>query len=313
MPTRRLLLALCLAGVLGAGAAAAAPPNVVLIISDDQAWTDYGFMGHPHIRTPRLDRLAGEGLCFTRGYVTVPLCRPSLASMITGLHAHRHGITGNDPDLPDRANGMASRKDPRYARFYETIMANIGQHPTLPRLLAPKGYLSMQTGKWWEGAPSRGGFTHAMTHGDPARGARHGDVGLEIGRKGLQPVADFLAEAKRGQKPFFLWYAPLLPHAPHTPPAELLETYASRAPTAPVARYWAMCEFFDRTCGELLDHLDAQGLAENTIVPNPANVRGGSPELFDLAADPHEKTDLAGKHPDRVEAMTRRLEAWWAQ
>ena len=50
-------------------------PNVVLIISDDQGWTDYSFMGHPHIDTPRLDQLAAESLTFTRGYVPSPLCR----------------------------------------------------------------------------------------------------------------------------------------------------------------------------------------------------------------------------------------------
>ena len=50
-------------------AGAAAPPNVVLIVGDDQGWTDYGFMGHAHIRTPHLDKLAAEGLLFNRGYV----------------------------------------------------------------------------------------------------------------------------------------------------------------------------------------------------------------------------------------------------
>src|SRR5262245_5131257 len=60
--------------------AATSPPNVVLIVSDDHAWTDYGFMGHPHIRTPNLDRLAAQSLMFTRGYVPASLCCPSLAS-----------------------------------------------------------------------------------------------------------------------------------------------------------------------------------------------------------------------------------------
>ena len=59
-------------------------PNVVVIISDDQAWTDYGFMGHPVIQTPHLDRLAEQSLVMDRGYVAAPLCRPSLASMLTG-------------------------------------------------------------------------------------------------------------------------------------------------------------------------------------------------------------------------------------
>ena len=72
-------------------------PNIVLIIGDDQAWTDYGFMGHPQIRTPHLDRLAGEGLTFRRGYVPSSLCSPSLASILTGLYPHQHRITSNDP------------------------------------------------------------------------------------------------------------------------------------------------------------------------------------------------------------------------
>ena len=80
--------------------ALAAPPNVVLIISDDHHWGDYGFMGHPHIQTPHLDRLAAEGLTFRRGYVPSSLCCPSLASIITGRYPHEHLITGNDPPRP---------------------------------------------------------------------------------------------------------------------------------------------------------------------------------------------------------------------
>ena len=69
-------------------------PNIVLIISDDQGWTDYGFMGHKYIETPHLDGLASEGLTFTYGYSTVSLCGPSLASMITGLYPHQHKKIG---------------------------------------------------------------------------------------------------------------------------------------------------------------------------------------------------------------------------
>src|SRR5687767_1652268 len=78
-------------------AANAAPPNIVLIVSDDQAWTDYGFMGHPLIQTPNLDKLAARSAFFPRGYVPTALCRPSLATLITGLYAHQHKISGNDP------------------------------------------------------------------------------------------------------------------------------------------------------------------------------------------------------------------------
>lgn len=77
-----------------------ARPNIVFIVSDDQACGDYGFMGHPQIATPRLDKLASESLTFQRGYSVLPLCRPSLASMVTGLYPHQQGVTGDNPILP---------------------------------------------------------------------------------------------------------------------------------------------------------------------------------------------------------------------
>src|SRR5215510_13465009 len=91
------LLLLLLVSVIPAAADPAPPPNIVMIISDDHAWTDYGFMGHPHIKTPNLDKLASQSLTFRRGYVTSSLCCPSLASLLTGMYPHRHRITSNDP------------------------------------------------------------------------------------------------------------------------------------------------------------------------------------------------------------------------
>ena len=86
-------------------------PNILLIISDDQKWSDYGFMGHQEIRTPHLDRLSSEGILFTRGYVPVSLCRPSLASIITGLYPHQHQIVGNDPYSPEKQRGSAEYQE----------------------------------------------------------------------------------------------------------------------------------------------------------------------------------------------------------
>lgn len=222
------------------------PPNLVLIISDDQRWTDYGFMGHEHIQTPNLDRLASEGVLFRHGYVTSSLCRPSLATIVTGLYPHQHRLTSNDPP----------KGQPR-----EVLTRYIDRVPTLPKLLADRGYLSFQSGKWWEGSYQRGGFTHGMT-----RGTRHGDDGLAIGREGMEEVFSFVDESVEEQRPFFLWYAPFLPHQPHNPPARLLKRYADVAPSPYHARYWAMCEWFDETCGELLDFLDERELADNTLV-----------------------------------------------
>jgi len=231
------------------------PPNVVLILSDDHAWTDHGFMQHPVVQTPHIDALASEGMVYTRGYNVTSVCRPSLASYANGLFPHQSGITGNDPP--------GDARDPALRTSMEAVFA---RYPTVPELLGAAGYLSLQTGKWWEGNPLNHGFTTAMTHGDVSRGGRHGDEGLKIGREGLRPITDFLDSTRGTGKPFFIWYAPFMPHTPHTPPERLLAKYEASGRPVAVARYFAMIEWFDETVGDLLAALDERGLRENTLV-----------------------------------------------
>ena len=230
------------------------PPNIVFILSDDQAWTDYGFMGHEHIETPRLDQFASESLTFPRGYVPTSLCSPSLATIITGLYPKDHGILGNDVVYDRVEDRQESRKNRSEA--YQPIIPRFEKLTTLPDMLKDKGYLSFQTGKWWLGNYKVGGFDYGMTHGDPKRGGGHGDYGLEIGRKGMDTINSYPNLALKEKKPFFLWYAPFLPHFPHTPPQRLLDKYLPKAPTEYVAKYWAMCEWFDETCGQLFDMIE---------------------------------------------------------
>ncbi len=246
--------------------AAPGPPNIVLIISDDQGWTDYSFIGHDYIETPSIDRLAAGGVTFTRGYTAAPLCRPALASIVTGLYPHQHKVVGNDPVFD---SGGTARYGEEWMKlravWNDPVVAGFEQLPTLADMLGEAGYVSLQTGKWWEGDPSRGGFTQGMTHGDPARGGRHGDEGLRIGREGLDEIYEFIEDACADGKPFFVWYAPFLPHAPHTPPDSLREKYLPVAPSRAVADYWAMCELLDITCGQLMDYIDGRGLGEKTL------------------------------------------------
>lgn len=259
----RILVAI-VASLFGAAVTTAAPPNVVMILGDDQGWTDYGFMGSEVVKTPHLDKLAAGSLAFKRGYVPSSLCRPSLATMITGLYPHQHKITCNDPPL---AKDGLGNKSPVFQKQRQEMVAYIEKVPTLPRLLEKRGYVSYQAGKWWEGSACRcGGFTEGMTHGNPDKNGRHGDEGLTIGRQGLKPVFDFLDQAKAGGKPFYLWYAPMMPHSPHNPPERLLNKYLDKTKSIHVARYWAMCEWFDETVGDLLAKLEANGQAANTIV-----------------------------------------------
>ncbi len=208
-------------------------------------------MGHEHLRTPHLDRLARESRVFPRGYVTSSLCAPSLATVITGRYPHEHRVVGNDPPGGKEA----------FAAGRERMSRHLEEWPTLPRLLGARGYASLQTGKWWQGDFTRGGFTEGMT-----KGTRHGDEGLDIGRNSMQPIHDFIGRCRTAGKPFFVWYAPMLPHNPHDPAPELVEHYRSKTDSVHVARYWGNVERFDRTVGDLLDHLDREKLSADTLV-----------------------------------------------
>lgn len=220
-------------------------PNVVLIISDDHAWTDYSFLGNKKINSPHIDNLAKEGLTFSRGYVTTALCSPSLATMLTGLYTHQHGITGNDPV-------RGQNRDLWLDRFFE--------NPMLPKLLADAGYNTLHTGKYWMRQPSAAGFTH-----DNGETGRHGGKSLGIGRNTMKPIYDFIDESKKANKPFFVWYAPFLPHTPHNPPKRLLDKYSDVTP-ASKAKYYAMVEWLDETCGDLMKNLKDKGVDDNTLV-----------------------------------------------
>jgi arylsulfatase A-like enzyme len=252
MVSGRFCYFLGLLALLGAPAAmhASDPPNVVLIIGDDISYRDYGFMGAKHVATPHLDRLAREGMTYTRGYVPTSLCRASLMSIITGLYPHQHGIVGNDPPKGEDRGQM---------------LWAIRRHTTIPKLLTKQGYYCYQTGKWWEGAAAEGGFAAGMTHGDLQRGGRHGDEGLKIGRETLAPIQDAIASAKKEKKPFFIWYAPMLPHTPHDPPEDLIAKYQANTASIHVARYRANVERFDRTIGELQKLLESADVAKSTL------------------------------------------------
>lgn len=237
-------LAIILVGLGQFAVAAERPPNIVMIVSDDQAWTDFGFMGHEIVRTPHLDALAEKSAVFPNGYVPTSLCRASLATLLTGLYAHQHKICCNDP--PDGVD--------------RTLMHPFIQSaPTLPRLLGEAGYVSLQTGKFWEGHYSNAGFTEGMT-----TTGRHGGPGLAIGRETMQPIYDFVRAHR--EQPFFVWYAPMLPHEPHNPPERLLADRWPASVHPKVAKYYAMIEWFDETCGELLAFLADEGLEEETLV-----------------------------------------------
>ncbi|MCW0219585.1 MAG: sulfatase-like hydrolase/transferase [Prosthecobacter sp.] len=259
--------------------AAETPPNVVYIIADDHTYRDFGFMGSREALTPNLDKLASQSARFVNGYVTTSLCSPSLGVMLTGLYPHQSGLTYNHPPPGNSAfNKMASRQDYEQAR--SPAFNRIRKLPTLPRTLGQLGYHSLQTGKFWEGHFSNAGFTEGMTLFQPRPGqdyggnrilkggelAAHGngDHGLQIGRETMKPISDFLDRTDK-TTPFFIWYAPFLPHQPHDSPKRYFDLYQGRGIPEHHIPYLASISQFDDTVGELIQMIESRGLAKNTL------------------------------------------------
>lgn len=259
---------------------AAERPNVVIILADDQSYRDFGFMGNEIVHTPHLDRLARRSVRFPNGYVPMSVCRPSLATLLTGLYPHQHGVHFNHP--PPGLRQMRTMTAEQYRATRATTDYLIRDVPTLPRILARHGYACLQTGKHWEGGFDAAGFTHGMTLGRPSTrvspitGTRlqqngepvahgNGDAGLVIGRETMQPIFDFV-DQHSGKKPFFVWYAPFLPHTPHDAPAKFRELYAGKSVPDYLLPYYAEIARFDETVGALLKHLEDQNLIESTLI-----------------------------------------------
>ena len=258
-------------------------PNIVYIISDDQTWSDFGFMGNDRVHTPNLDRLASQSASFPNGYLTTSVCRPSLVTLMTGLYCHQHQIHFNHgPPGNSAYNRMTSVEE--YVTTREKEFELIRKVDTLPRLLVEKlGYRALQTGKYWEGHWRNGGFTEGMTTftAPPATqtygGIRklasgdlvahgNGDSGLQIGRETMAPIQDFILDCEGNEEPWLVWYAPYLPHQPHDSPEQFYDIAESTPGVKPhEIPYFAAIAQFDETVGDLIDFVETNADAAKTI------------------------------------------------
>jgi arylsulfatase A len=259
---------------------AADRPSVVLILCDDLGWGDLGCYGHPHIRTPRLDRLAEEGMRFTSCYSAAPVCSPARVGLLTGRNPNRAGVYDWIPSIEQRqASGVLSR---------HLVHLRAGE-VTIPQLLRQAGYATAMAGKWHCNAifndprqpqPGDAGFDHwlatqnnaAPSHENPVNYVRNGEpTGRLEGYSCRLAAAEGIAwlenhVTRRPDQPFFLYLPFHEPHEPVASPPELVAGYEGMARSEDEAQYFANVENLDLAVGEVLDALDRLGRAENTLV-----------------------------------------------
>ncbi len=198
-----LLCATAPTGSLAREAKDSQVPNVVLILADNQgAWT-LGCYGNPDIRTPNIDRLAAQGMRFTRAFSPNGVCSPTRASLLTGLLPSQHGVH--------------SYLGANEAQMGPDAYCTIAEFRSLPEILAGAGYTCGLSGKWHLGANAtpQEGFTSWITMPQGHTETFYGAEVLEGGRVRKEPgyvtelwtdrAVRFLEENR--DRPFFLYLA----------------------------------------------------------------------------------------------------------
>lgn len=250
---------------LASGAdAPARRPNVILIMTDDQGWGDFGFHGNAKIHTPHLDRLARESVELTQFYVS-PVCSPTRASLMTGRYNYRTGAI-------DTYLGRSTM---------------VAEEVTLAEMFSSAGYRTAIFGKWHLGDnyPSRAmdqGFAESLVHrgggmvqpADPPGGSYFDPILMHNGRdeRAQGYCSDVFAKAaasfieQHRDEPFFVYLAFNCPHTPLQLPDEYLARYKDQGLDDTTARVYGMVANIDDNLGRLFAKLDSLELADNTIV-----------------------------------------------
>jgi arylsulfatase A-like enzyme len=268
-----LLSTAVLAAAFPLSAAPALPekPNIIFILSDDLAQGDVGCYGQKLIQTPRLDRMAAEGVKYTQAYCGTSVCAPSRASLMTGRHSGHS---------PIRANWEIAPGEGQYPLPEKQVI--------IPEILKTRGYATACTGKWGmgmfdtTGSPLKQGFdfffgyncqrhahSYFPTHlyRNDQRIELPGNDGKGIGKTYAQNlIADETLAWVRQQKdkPFFLFYAITLPHARNE--IDDLGIYKDKPWSDQQKAYAAMVTRLDTDVGRLLDLLQELGIDDRTLV-----------------------------------------------
>ncbi|MFC4992308.1 sulfatase [Rubritalea tangerina] len=258
---------------LSATALGADKPNILYINIDDLGWADVSINGSTFYETPNIDRIAKEGMIFSNGYASAANCAPSRASAISGQNTPRHGVY------------TVMNSDRGKSKDRKIIPTKNTQHLkqdnlTFGHALKAAGYTTATMGKWHVTKdPLKNGFdinVGGTAAGGPYNGGYHSPFkypNLEVKEKGTYltdilttKAIDFIAKHK--DQPFCLYLPYFTVHTPLQAKPELVEKYKKKggndAQNNPV--YAAMIESLDQNVGRVLDALDANGIAENTLI-----------------------------------------------
>ena len=249
------------------------PPNIILILIDDMGWRDLGCTGSDFYQTPYIDELARGGMKFTQAYAAACICSPTRASIMTGQHPARLGLTDW---LPGRRD-MPSQKLLRPPLTTHLPQSSI----TLAEALQKRGYATALIGKWHLGGgehgPEHNGFS--VNIGGTQAGSPPGGyfkfntptLKLESGEYLTERLTDEALKFIEGnhRDPFFVYLAHYSVHIPLQPKPEVAKRYRERSNpdavhTNPV--YAAMVESVDDSVGRITRKLAEIGLSDNTIV-----------------------------------------------
>ncbi len=280
-PARRAAF-MCLLGALLTAVTghAAPPPNILLISVDDMGYGDAGCYGDTNlIPTPNIDRLATEGVRFTAGYVTAPVCGPSRYGMLTGAYQQRFGVQANSDAyavLPSRPETLDNHRIPTSQPLMYQALSSAGYHtavlgkynlPCYPQTHADESLsiIHFHCDYFPDATGNYPGVDEEKAKSD------FKDIYWGPLRDGEEYLTDRLGRQACGfiernaQRPFFAYLAFNAPHSPmqakrsDQPVVQHLKTEATRL-------YGAMLHSVDENVGRVLDTLDRLGLAENTLV-----------------------------------------------
>jgi uncharacterized sulfatase len=258
-------------GLSSFAAAAANRPNIIFILADDLGWNGVGCQGNKDVSTPNIDRLAAQGMRFTRAYAE-PQCSPTRAALLSGQWGARTGV-----------HKVLNEKDPLFAPLIPAPMSELPPETgNLAVMIRKAGYTTGISGKWHVAnnayvAPLKKRLGYFDTYGfDYAGDCKKTDAEPD---KSVNAITDdiltFIEMNK--SRPFFAYVAHFSPHAPMEAPRALVDKYAAKGfkkssspggkfSEIPPADYYAMIEHLDEGVGRLLDKLDELGLTDNTVV-----------------------------------------------